>query len=52
MKKFISLVMSLILIVMVIPILNIEVNASTSGDCGENVIDAMVHVDPYDSQKT
>ena len=21
-------------------------------DCGENVIDAMVHVDPYDSQKT
>jgi hypothetical protein len=37
-KKFISLVMSLILIVMVIPILNIEVNASTSGDCGENVI--------------
>ncbi len=37
MKKFISLVMSLILIFWIIPVSNIEVNASTSGSFGENI---------------
>ena len=38
MKRFMALVMSLILIVSLIPVSNIEVNASTSGSFGENII--------------
>ena len=38
MKKFISIAMSLILVVVIIPITNIEVSASTSGSCGVDVI--------------